>query len=291
MKVWKYAHQANLPGLKVDVEKLVKLAEDLKSSAILAAAFEGNSGLVRAWEVFSNSSDDVLKALRTDVPTLNRFADDFGSNGTSMNQIMGSPYLLKIWHSNGSILHRHYAGASSWPIIQIDNVFKASVRSQYGDAVGDLVDAVDELNISNNAAVGGGVFHPLLPSPSSNPITSVNFLSGEVSDGTAQAFIEALHPILKKRVDYLEFLKLHELVDAPLESIVSAGKFGSHAEFRVLDKAIKDLENLQGLPVGTFPENRLGEFIVFVKSKQGTNPPRCVCCWHGTHGVKMIGNE
>lgn len=246
---------------------------------------------VKAWDVFQSSSDDILKALRTDVPTLTRFTDDFGNSTAAINQIKNSPDLLRSWHLDGAVLHRHYAGSSSWPVIQIDDAFKANVRSQYGDDVGDLVDAVDDLNISNNAAVGGGAYHPSLPSPSSNPNTAVNFLSGEVADGTAQAFINALHPILKKRVDYLEFLKSHNLIDASQQSITTAGKFGSHAEFRVLDKAIKDLEILEGLPAGSFPVSRLDEFTVFVKAKQGTNPPRCVCCWHGTDGVRMIGNE
>jgi hypothetical protein len=130
-----------------------------------------------------------------------------------------------------------------------------------------------------------------------NPITAVNFLSGEVDGGIAQAFIDNLHPILKERVDYLEFLKANGLLDAVDGSIISAGKFGSHAEFRVLDKAIKDLEALEGLIPGTLPIDRLDEFTVFVKAKRGpngisnTNPPRCVCCWHGTHGINMIGNE
>jgi hypothetical protein len=256
-----------------------------------------SGGMVRAWEVFASSSDDAIRFLRTDVPSLTRFTDDFGASPSAIAQLRSNPNLLRTWHQSGPVFSRFYPGSNNWPVIQVDDAFKANVRTQYGDDVGDIVDAVDNLNISNNAAVGGGAYHPSLPPPSTNPITAVNFLSGEVDNGIAQAFIDNLHPILKERVDYLEFLKADGLLDATDGSIISAGKFGSHAEFRVLDKAIKDLEVLEGLPLGTLPVDRLGEFKVFVKAKRGpnglsnTNPPRCVCCWHGTHGVNMIGNE
>jgi len=255
-------------------------------------------GMVRAWEVLASSSDDAIRALRTDVPSLTRFTDDFGVSPSAIAQLRSNPSLLHTWHQSGPVFSRFYPGSNNWPVIQVDDAFKANVRAQYGDDVGDLVDAVDDLNISNNAAVGGGAYHPSLPSPSTNPITAVNFLSGEmVPGGVADDFINNLHPILKARVDYLEFLKANSLLDAPVASIEAAGKFGSHAEFRVLDKAIKDLEVLEGLPSGTFLAARLGEFTVFVKAKRGpsglsnTNPPRCVCCWHGTHGINVVGNE
>ena len=258
---------------------------------------DGEPGMVEAWEVLATSSDNAIRRLRTEVPSLSRFTDDFGGSPAAIAQLQTSPSLLRTWQQSGPVFNRYYPGSGSWPVIQVDDAFKASVRAQYGDGIGDLVDAVDNLNISNNAAVGGGAFHPSLPSPSTNPITAVNFLSGEVDGGIAQIFIDNLHPILKERVDYLEFLKTNGLLDAADGSIISAGKFGSHAEFRVLDKVIKDLEALEGLTPGTLPIDRLGEFTVFVKAKRGpngisnTNPPRCVCCWHGTHGINMIGNE
>jgi hypothetical protein len=259
---------------------------------------DGEPGMVGAWEVLATSSDNAIRRLRTEVPSLSRFTDDFGGSPAAIAQLQTSPSLLRTWQQSGPVFNRYYPGSGSWPVIQVDDAFKASVRAQYGDGIGDLVDAVDNLNISNNAAVGGGAYHPSLPSPSTDPITAVNFLSGEViPGGIADNFIDNLHPILKERVDYLEFLKTNSLIDAPAASIDAAGRFGTHAEFRVLDRAIKDLEALEGLPSGTLPVERLGEFTVFVKAKSGpnglsnTNPPRCVCCWHGTHGINVVGNE
>lgn len=81
------------------------------------------------------------------------------------------------------------------------------------------------------------------------------------------------------------------MLDAPEHSITTAGVFGTHAEYRVMDRAIKDLEIHEGLSYGSFPVDRLDEFTIFVKNSAGTNPPRCVCCWHGTHGINVIGNE
>jgi hypothetical protein len=283
---------ASSPNLRGDLLK--DLADDVNfANALKAKPAAEQAGLVGAWEVFATSSDGVLRAFRTDISTLARFSANFGDNISAINQLKNHPGLLATWQKSGLVLHRHYPGSSSWPIIQVDDTFKANIRATQGDEIGNLVDAVDNLVISNNAAVGAGVYHPSL----ANPITAVNFLTGEVSGGIAQSFIDNLHPILKARVDYLEFLKINNLLDASAESINTAGKFGSHAEFRVLDKSIKDLEVLEGVPSGAFPESRLEEFTIFVKAKNGpnglqnTNPPRCVSCWHGTHGVNVVGNE
>jgi hypothetical protein len=248
--------------------------------------------IVEAWGVLSSSNDAVVSLLRTDLPTLNRFDQNFGANLNAVQQLKSRPDLLQTWVDWGNVLHRHYPGASNWPTIHVDDVFKANVRLNHGDAVGDMVDAVDNLNITNNAQVRGGIFHPSLPAPATNPIIAVNYYQSElVEGGIGQAFIDNLHPTLKRRVDYLQFLDDNNLISAHGNSVATAGRFGSHAEFRVLDRAIKDLEAIEGMAPGTFPESRLQEFTIFVKAKIGTNPPRCVCCWHGTHGVKMVGNE
>lgn len=51
-----------------------------------------------------------------------------------------------------------------------------------------------------------------------------------------------MHPIFKDRLNYLEFLNRRSMLNAPDISIQTAGVFGSHTEFRLLDEALKALE-------------------------------------------------
>lgn len=146
------------------------------------------------------------------------------------------------------------------------------------------------LYISNTEQVGAGLYHSGLFSNSGEFITAKNFRPSEYQT-LAQDFIDNAHPIIRKRIRYLEFLEEHNLLNASIESINAAGKFGAHAEARVLDKALKDIEIMEGLPSGSFPETRLSEFNIFVKYRGGSCPPRCVACWNLSEGVRIIGNE
>jgi len=156
--------------------------------------------------------------------------------------------------------------------------------------IGNLVDKVDNLIITGTQQVGAGIYHPSLHNQSGDFITNLNFRPASEA-ALADEFIDNTHPIIKNRLEYLDFLNRNNLLDAPEASIVSAGKFASHAEIRVLDEAIKKLEDLEGIPRGSFPESRLDEFTIFVKFRTGTCPPRCVACWHISNGVLMIGND
>ena len=236
------------------------------------------------------------KLNELDETTRLKFADNFEEAADEVLRNIGNDSeLLDLWkkYSDEFKGTRYITEVSAFKTCQ-------SVLDNHPDGyLGNLVKKVmDVRKPTGSEQVVVGVTHP---SFEGKVFMGRNFKNSE--NALEKIFkTEEAHPLIRKRIKYMDFIRnsvtdntgkivdealANKLLDIDnLDKLSKAGRAGYHGEVRALSDALYELEKDRPVTSST-----LLEFDLFIRNSSNKVMQRCPCCFHITHGVRVLGGK
>lgn len=260
------------------------------------------------------------KVLSYSIPKQKLFVTDFEEISVAGMEILKDKvYLIDYWKDNGdyfkTVKPYHASNHIAW-------TQSASVMRNMGARQTELVNAVDHLlhpdihfkeSLEHPNGLTDNEFDPKIVGSGNTSLGNTiirfnrkafNGNSIENDENTYRAYLNSLHPFLRRHVEYMDFIRKDCLSNGSLFEKLYGGKIsrqkinvaqrpGIHTEVQILNefiknKTINNVQDIQALNI---------MIVVKIKAKNFENDDEhqhmstCPHCFYITQGVNFINNK